>query len=144
MKLEYPCVPSDKQAACDSVSELQNTQTAAPTKACCAVLTQPCPTLCSPMDCSPPGSSLHGDSPGKNTGVGSHFFLQGIFPTQGLSAGLSHCRWILYCLSPRGAQEDEWGAYPFSRGSPPPEIEQESPALQADSLPAELPGKPPT
>ena len=29
-------------------------------------------TLCDPMDCSPPGSSVHGDSPGKNTGVGCH------------------------------------------------------------------------
>ena len=38
----------------------------------CAVLclvTQSCPSLCNPMDCSPPGSSVHGDSPGKKTGV---------------------------------------------------------------------------
>ena len=35
------------------------------------------------MDCSPPGSSVHGDSPGKDTGVGCHALLQGIFPTQG-------------------------------------------------------------
>ena len=35
------------------------------------------------MDCSPPGSSVYGDSPGKNTGVGCHALLQGIFPTQG-------------------------------------------------------------
>ena len=34
------------------------------------------------MDCSLPGSSVHGDSPGKNTGVGCHFLFQGIFPTQ--------------------------------------------------------------
>ena len=34
------------------------------------------------MDCSLPGSSVHGDSPGKNTGVGCHALLQGIFPTQ--------------------------------------------------------------
>ena len=34
------------------------------------------------MDCSPPGSSVHGDSPGKNTRMGCHFLLQGIFPTQ--------------------------------------------------------------
>jgi len=40
------------------------------------------------MDCSPPGSSVHGDSPGKNTGVGCHALLQGIFPTQGLNPGL--------------------------------------------------------
>ena len=42
-----------------------------------------CPTLCDPLDGSPPGSSVHGDSRGKNTGVGCHGFLQGIFPTQG-------------------------------------------------------------
>ena len=44
---------------------------------------QSCLTLCNPVDCSLPASSLHGDSPGKNTGVGCHAFLQGIFPTQG-------------------------------------------------------------
>ena len=42
---------------------------------------QSCLTLCNPMDCSPPGSSLW-DSPGKNTGVGCHSLLQGIFLTQ--------------------------------------------------------------
>ena len=47
-----------------------------------AKLLQSCLTLCDPMDCNPPGSSVHG-SPGKNTGVGSHSLLQGIFPTQG-------------------------------------------------------------
>ena len=35
------------------------------------------------MDCRPPGPSLNGESPGKNTGVGCHALLQGIFPTQG-------------------------------------------------------------
>ena len=49
----------------------------------CVKVTQSLPTLCKPMDCSPPGSSLHVDSPGKNTGVDCHFLLQGIFPTQG-------------------------------------------------------------
>ena len=44
---------------------------------------QLCPTLCDPMDCSLPISSVHGDSAGKNTGVGCHALLQGIFPTQG-------------------------------------------------------------
>jgi len=38
----------------------------------------------------------------KNTGVGSHFLLQGIFPAQGLNPGLLHCRWILYQLSHQG------------------------------------------
>ena len=54
---------------------------------------------CDPMDCSLPGSSVHEDSPGKNTGVGCHFLLQGIFPTQGLNLDLLHCRQILYYLS---------------------------------------------
>ena len=57
---------------------------------------------CDPMDCSPPGSSVTGDSPGKKTGVGCHALLQGIFPTQGSKPGLSHCRWILYQLSYQG------------------------------------------
>ena len=37
------------------------------------------------LNCSVPGSSVHGDSPSKNTGVGCYALLQGIFPTQGLS-----------------------------------------------------------
>ena len=40
--------------------------------------------------------------PGRNNGVGCHFLLQGIFPTQGLNPGLLHCRQILYCLSHKG------------------------------------------
>ena len=46
-----------------------------------------------------PDPPVHGDSPGKNTGVRCHALLQGIFPTQGLNPGLPHCRWILYQLS---------------------------------------------
>ena len=63
------------------------------------LVTQSCLTLCNPMDCSPPGSSVHGDSPGKNTGVGCYALLQRIFPTQGLKLCLcGSCigRWILY------------------------------------------------
>ena len=59
------------------------------------VVAQSCPTLCDPMDCSPPGS-VHGGSAGKNTAVGCHALLQGIFSTQGSNPGLPHCRWILY------------------------------------------------
>jgi len=54
------------------------------------------------MDYSPPSSSLHGDSPGKNTGVGCHALLQGIFPTQRSNPGLPPCRRILYHLSQEG------------------------------------------
>ena len=45
-------------------------------------------TLRDPMHCSPAGSSIHGDSPGKNTRVGCRALLQGIFPTQGSNPGL--------------------------------------------------------
>ena len=62
-------------------------------------VTRSCRTLCNPMDCSLLGSSVHGDSPGKNTGVGCHALLQGIFPIQGFNPGLLHCRQILYYLS---------------------------------------------
>ena len=44
------------------------------------------------------------NSPGQNTGMGSHFFLQGIFPTQGPNPGFPHCRWILYQLSHNGSR----------------------------------------
>ena len=55
----------------------------------CVQWLQSCPTLFNPMGVSPPGSSVH--SPGKNTGVGCHALLQGIFSTQG-----SNC---IYCVS---------------------------------------------
>ena len=63
-----------------------------------------CLTLCNPVDCSPPGSSVHGYSPDKNAGVGCHAFLQGVFPTQGSNPGLLYCRQILYHLSHQGSQ----------------------------------------
>ena len=43
------------------------------------LVTESCPTLCNPTDCRLPGSSVHGDSPGKNTGVSCYALLQGIF-----------------------------------------------------------------
>ena len=62
------------------------------------LVTQSCLTLC-----SPPGSSVHRDSSGKNTGVGCHALLQGIFPTQGSNSGFPHARQILYSLSYQGS-----------------------------------------
>ena len=43
---------------------------------CHVCLVTQCLTLYNPMDCSPPISSLHGDSPGKSAGVGCHAFLK--------------------------------------------------------------------
>ena len=54
-------------------------------------------TLCDPMD-----STVHGIIH-SNAGVGCHFLLQGIFPTQGLNPGLPHCRWFLYQLNYKGS-----------------------------------------
>ena len=59
--------------------------------------------LCDPMDCSPPGCPWN--SPAKNTGVGCHSLLRGIFPTQGLNLHLLHCRGILYHLSHQGSSD---------------------------------------
>ena len=47
---------------------------------CVCLVAQLCPTPWDPMDCSPPGSPVHGDSPCKNTGVCCHALFQGIFP----------------------------------------------------------------
>ena len=70
---------------------------------------QSCLTLWDPMNCSPPGSPVHGDSPGKNTRVGCHSLLQRVFPIQGWNLSLLavFCvgRWVLYLRAtgePRG------------------------------------------
>ena len=102
-----------------------------------------CPTLCNPMDYSLSGSSVHGDSPGKNAGVGCHALLQEIFPTQGLNSDLPQCKQTLYLLSHQGSPKIlEWVAIHSSKDLPHSGIELGSPLLKVDSLAAELPGKP--
>jgi len=64
---------------------------------------QLCPTLLQPHGLWPTRLLCPWDSPGKNTGVGCHFLLQGMFPTQGSNPGLLHCRQSLYCLSHQGS-----------------------------------------
>ena len=78
------------------------------------------------MNCSPPGSSVQGetgeswDSPDKHTGVDCHALLQGIFPIQGWNPGLPHCRQILYHLSQGSPGILKWVAMPsFRRSSRP-------------------------
>ena len=51
------------------------------------LVAQSCPTLCDHMDCTPPDSSVHGDSLGKNTGMGCHALLPGVILTQGSNPG---------------------------------------------------------
>ena len=84
------------------------------------------------------------NSLGQNTGVGSLSLLQGIFPTQGSNPGFPHCRQILYQLSHKGIPRIlEWVAYFLLQWIfLTQELNQGSPALQVDSLSAELSGKP--
>ena len=88
-------------------------------------LLQSCLTLCNAMDYSPPGSCPW-DSPGKDTGVGFHVLLQGIFPTQGSKGSncISHIycigRWVLYHQCATWEAPDGWYVlYQLShKGSP--------------------------
>ena len=69
-----------------------------------AKLLQSCPTLCNPMDCSPPGASVHGNSPGKNTGVGCRALLWGDLPDSGIEP-IGNCGWSGYPGSLAGYQK---------------------------------------
>ena len=101
-------------------------------------ITQLCPTLCEPID-----YMVHGILHFLHSGAGSLSLLQGIFPTQESNPGLPHCRWILYQQSHKGSPRIlEWEPIPSPADLPDPGIEPRSPALQIDSLPTELSGKP--
>ena len=79
------------------------------------LVAQLCPTLCDLMDWSPPGTSVHGDSPGYWSGCHA---LPGILPTEWSNTGLPHCSQIPYHLrNPGSPRILAWVTYPFSRGS---------------------------
>ena len=65
---------------------------------------QLCPTLCEPMDCKPPGSSVCGILQAKNTRVGCHFFIQGIFPIQGSNSCIAG---KLFTTEPPGTPQEK-------------------------------------
>ena len=69
----------------------------------CTVKSTSTQSTLQPQGRQPAGLLYAWDSTGKSTGVGCHFLLQGIFPTQGWNPGLLHCRRILYQLSPQGS-----------------------------------------
>ena len=95
------------------------------------------------MACSLPGSSVHVDSPGKNTGMSCPTLIQEIFPTQGLNSDLLHCRWILHHLSHQSSPRIlAWLAYRFRGDLPNPGIKLGSPALQMDSYQLNYQGSP--
>ena len=86
---------------------------------------QSCPTLCDPMDCSPPGSSVHGmDVPGKNTAVGYHALFLWIFPTQGWN-----CVFCISCITGRFFTAEVTGEAP----GPQPWLFAKSPVLFDDN-----------
>ena len=68
---------------------------------CCCLIAKSYPTLRPHRVAHQAPLSM--DFPRKNTGVGCHFLLQGIFPTQESNPGLLHCRQILYCVSHQGS-----------------------------------------
>ena len=70
---------------------------------------QSCPTLRDPMNCSLPGSSVHGILQARILEWVAFSFSRRIFMTQGAKSGLLHCRQILYCLSHRGSLKRAWG-----------------------------------
>ena len=74
------------------------------------LVAQLCPTLCDPVDCSPPGSSVCGDSPGKNTGVELEWVAisssRGIFLAQGSNQCLLHWQVDSLPLSHLGSPEE--------------------------------------
>ena len=82
------CSPRSKSLVCSPSLPFCLLPTSVPTPNMYAKSLQLCQTLCNPMDWSPPGSSVQGFSPGKNTGVGCHALLQGILLTQGSNPSL--------------------------------------------------------
>ena len=73
----------------------------------CVLVFQSCLTLCNPMDCSLPGSSIHAILQARILAWVGHSFLQGISLTQGWNPGLLRCRWILHHLSHQGSPHSQ-------------------------------------
>ena len=73
-------------------------------RVCACLVPQSCLTFCDPMDCSPPGSFVHGISQARILDwVAISFSGGGVFLTQGSNLGLPPCRRILYCLGHQGS-----------------------------------------
>ena len=89
-----------KQITSESLLYTQGTLLSA---LCVCLVVQSCPDLFEAMDCSPPGSLVRGDSPGKNIGVGGYVLLQGIVLIQGSNPGFLHCSRICHCLRQQGS-----------------------------------------
>ena len=111
---------------------------------CCCLVTKSCLTLCNPMDCSLPGSSVRGISQARILEWVVMSPSRGIFPTQRSNPGLLRWRWILYCLSHQESPRIVvWVAYPFSRRTSQPRNRTGvSRIAGGDSLSSQPPRKP--
>ena len=107
------------------------------------VVTQSCPTLCDHMNCSPPSSSVHGDSPGKIVQWVAKY-SSGDLPNPGIEPKSPTLQADSLSSEPPGkAKYTRVGSLSlFYRIFPNLGIEPGSPALQVASLPAELQGSP--
>ena len=98
-----PLLISEKTGQCSQALCLAVVEVGGGEKTWLGMLVTPsCLSLCDRVDYKPTRLLCPCNIPGKNTGVGCHALLQGIFPTQGLNLGLPHCRWTLYPLSHQG------------------------------------------
>ena len=80
------------------------------------LVAQSCLTLCNLIDCNLPGSSVHGIFQARILEWVAISFSRGIFPTQGLNPGISHCRQTLYHLSHQGSfprHINNWASCPL-------------------------------
>ena len=75
------------------------------------LISQSCLTLCNPMDCRPPGSSVHADSPGKNTGGGcqSQIYLHCVCVCVSVSVCVSVCLSVSQAALTSVLNLSEWG-----------------------------------
>ena len=78
---------------------------------CCSSVAKSCPTLCDPMVCTPPGSSVHGIYQARIREWFAIFFSRGIFPTQGLNLCLLHWQADSLPLSHQGNATCPLGRY---------------------------------
>ena len=108
------------------------------------LVAQSCPTLCDPMDCSPPGSSVHGGFSRQEYWSGLTCPPPGNLPNPGTEPRSPALQANSLPSEQRGKPRNtRVGSLSLSAGDlPDPGIKPGSPTLQLDSLPAELPGKP--
>ena len=98
--------------------------------------------LCDHMDCGPPGSSVHGDSPGKNIGVVAMLSSRGSSQPRDRTQ-VFHIAGRFFTIQTTREAQEYWSGWPIPSPGDCPDsgIKPGSPALQVDSLPVELPGK---